>query len=161
MIKFLFTLIFVLSVELVFAQSQTSEVFSRKLSETDSLYLLAFKKYINHIDNYFNQKELNTIYLDYQDYLNFIPDSLDGHRIIKLWIPNRRKYFKKSKNNLRLVKIFPLTIEDKKFRISIVPYFAKLNKRNQLDLALSNWTRVYFTYDNGRLIFEKIENGGI
>ena len=127
------------------------------MSETDPLYYIAIEKYIVEIDSFYNkysqQKQLKKIYIEYQDYLLKIPDSINGYEIIKIGLGNR--------NKLRYVKIFPLSITDGKFNITLIPYFAELKKGGNLFLSLSDWTKVLFEFKNERLIYEKTENGGI
>ena len=122
-------------------------------------------KYIVEIDFFYNkhshQKLPKTIFIEYQDYLSKIPDSINGYRIQKIGLGNREKVFKENKNELRLVKIFPLTLEDGKFKITLIPYFAELKRKNHLFLSLSDWTNVLFEFEDGHLIYEKTENGGI
>ena len=135
------------------------------MSETDSLYLIAIEKYVLEIDSFYNkysqQKQPKTIFIEYQDYLSKIPDSINGYRIQKIGLGNRKKIFRKNKNELRYVKIFPLTLKDGQFSITLIPYFAELKKRNHLFLSLSDWTKILFDFKNERLIYNKTENGGI
>jgi hypothetical protein len=135
------------------------------MTETDSLYLTAMEKYTVEIDSFYNKysqkKQPKTIYIEYQDYISKIPDSINGYRIQKIGLGNRKKIFRENKNELRYVKIFPLTINEGTFSITLIPYFAELKRKNHLFLSLSDWTRVFFEFKNGRLIYEKTENGGI
>lgn len=147
--------------------SQKNEPISEyfKLTETDSIYLKAVEKYIVEIDSFYNKysqtKQPNQIYIQYESYLSKLPNNINGYEIIKLGLKNRQKYFRKNKNRLRLVEITPLTIKDGRFQIILTPYFAKLKSRKKLDLALSDWTVVFFEFKNGKLIYKKTENGGI
>ena len=135
------------------------------MSETDSLYLTSIEKYVVEIDSFYNKysqiKQPKTIFIEYQDYLSKIPDSISGYRIQKIGLGNRKKIFRENKGELRYVKIFPLTIKDGQFNITLIPYFAELKRKNHLFLSLSDWTQVIFEFKNGRLIYEKTENGGI
>ena len=135
------------------------------MSETDSLYLTSIEKYIVEIDSFYNKysqvKQPKTIFIEYQDYLSKIPDSISGYRIQKIGLGNRKKIFRENKGELRYVKIFPLTIKDGQFNITLIPYFAELKRKNHLFLSLSDWTRVIFEFKNGRLNYERTENGGI
>jgi hypothetical protein len=143
--------------------NQNSELI--KLSETDSLYMISIEKYIVEIDLFYNKysqvKQPKTIFIEYQDYLNNIPDSINRYRIQKIGLGNRKKIFRKNKNELMYVKIFPLTINDGQFSITLIPYFAELKRKNHLFLSLSDWTTVIFEFKSGSLIYKKTENGGI
>ena len=123
------------------------------------------EKYIIEIDSFYNkysqQNQPKKIFLEYQDYLSKIPDSVNGYEIIKIGLGNRKKVFRKNRYKLRYVKIFPLSINNGQFDITLIPYFAELKKGKHLYLDLSDWTKVFFKFVNGRLIFDKIENGGI
>ena len=136
-----------------------------KLSETDSLYLTSIEKYIVEIDSFYNKysqvKQPKTIFIEYQDYLAKIPDSINGYRIQKIGLGNRKKIFKENKSELRYVTISPLTISEGQFSITLIPYFAELKRKNHLFLDLSDWTKVFFEFKNGRLIYDKTENSGI
>ncbi len=144
-------------------KNQNSELF--KMSETDSLYLTSIEKYIVEIDSFYNKysqiKQPKTIFIEYQDYLSKIPDSISGYQIQKIGLGNRKKIFRENKGELRYVKIAPLTIKDGQFNITLIPYFAELKRKHLLFLSLSDWTRVIFKFKNGRLNYERTENGGI
>ena len=148
-----------------FGQNENENSEYLKMTETDSLYLIATEKYVIEIDSFYNkysqQKLPKTIFIEYQDYLSKIPDFVNGYRIQKIGLGNRKKVFRENKNELRLVKIFPLTLDDGKFIITLIPYFAELKRKNHLFLSLSDWTKVFFEFKNGHLIYEKTENGGI
>ena len=144
-------------------ENRNSEYF--KMSETDSLYYTAIEKYIIEIDSFYNkysqQKQSKKIFIEHQDYLMKIPDSINGYEIKKVGLGNRKKVFRKNGNKLRYVKIFPLSITNGKFDITLIPYFAELKKGKNLYLGLSDWTKVLFEFKNGRLTYQKTENGGI
>ncbi|MGR3809684.1 hypothetical protein [Jiulongibacter sp. NS-SX5] len=135
------------------------------MSETDSLYLTSIEKYIVEVESFYNkysqEKPPKTIFIEYQDYLSKIPDSISGYRIQKIGLGNRKKIFRENKGELRYVKIFPLTIKEGQFNITLVPYFAELKRKNHLFLSLSNWNRVVFEFKNGSLNYERTESGGI
>jgi hypothetical protein len=136
-----------------------------KMTETDSLYLIAIEKYTNELDALYtkNTDEENDkiIYIQYESYLQLIPSEINGYEIQKLGLANRKKHFKANKNKLYLVEISTLRIENGRFSITLIPYFAELKRRKKLHLSLSGWTNVFFEYINGKLIYEKTENGGI
>jgi len=144
-------------------ENQNSEYF--KMTETDSLYYVAIEKYIVEIDSFYNKysnrKQPKKIFIEYQDYLMKIPDSINGYEIKKIGLGNRKKVFRKNRNKLRYVKIFPLSISDGQFDITLIPYFAELKRGKHLYLSLSDWTKVLFEFKNERLTYEKTENGGI
>lgn len=147
--------------------SQENESISEyfKLTETDSIYLKAVEKYIVEIDSFYNKysqtRQPSQIYIQYESYLSKLPNKINEYEIIKLGLKNRQEYFRKNKNRLRLVEITPLTIKNGRFQIILTPYFAELKSKKKLDLALSDWTIVFFEYKNGKLIYVETENGGI
>ncbi|PCJ91550.1 MAG: hypothetical protein COA50_16525 [Flavobacteriaceae bacterium] len=150
---------------LTYSQENESIPEYLKLTETDSVYLKAMEKYIIEIDSFYNKysqnKQPKQIYIQYENYLSKLPNRINGYEIIKLGLANRQEYFRKNKNRLRLVEIAPLTIKDGRFQIILTPYFAKLKSKKKLDLALSDWTIVFFEFKNGKLIHAETENGGI
>lgn len=148
-----------------FGQSEKQNSKSFKLTETDSLYYIAIEKYTVEIDSFYNKysnyKQPKIIFIEYQDYLMKIPDIINGYEIKKIGIGNRKKVFRNNGNKLRYVKIFPLSISDGQFDITLIPYFAELKRGKFLHLSLSDWTKVFFELKNGQLIYVKTENGGI
>lgn len=136
-----------------------------KLTEIDSLYLIAIQKYTDELDSFYQnnpeRKNPRVIYVQHEDYLRLMPVEINGYRIQQLGLNNRKKYFKENNNKLELVEISPLAIENGRFKISLIPYFAELKRRNRLDLSLSDWTNIYFLYKDGKLVYEETENGGI
>lgn len=135
-----------------------------KMTETDSLYLTALEKYILEIDSFYNkhseEKFPKKIFIEAQDYLLFLPSQVNEYKIQKVGLGNRKSIFRQNKNELILVKIFPLTLEEGRFRITLIPYHAELKRKN-LSLGLSDWTLIYFKFVDGRLEYEETENGGI
>jgi len=160
-------LVFVLVTMFSQAQKDTkpiSEYFT--LTETDSLYNLAIEKYTEELNLYYLKPlhrggNSKMIYIQNEDYLFKIPNEVNDYKIIKLGLENRREHFKKNKNRLSLVKISPLSVKGKLLFITITPYSAKLKGKRKLFLSLSHWTKVYFKFDDGKLIFDKTVNGGI
>lgn len=162
MIKRFICLLILLFPLLGFCQDQTNRY---QLTENDSLYLAAIELFTVEIDLFYNkygEKDFGDIlYLEYQDYLYRLPDTINGYKIIFLGLHNQRKHFKQQKNKLRYIKIRPLSFENDSFKIRLTPYFATLKKRKHLLLELSDYTDIYFRYENGRLIYDFSKNGGI
>ena len=146
-------------------QSESRNTKLQKMTETDSLYLIALEKYTVELDNFYykysKEKKPGVIFLESDEYLSKIPDSIAGYRIQEIGIENRKRIFRENGNKLKYVKVFPLTLEKGQFSISLIPYNAELNKKNNLLLGLSDWTIVFFKFENKRLIYEKTESGGI
>ncbi|WP_196888384.1 hypothetical protein [Aureivirga sp. CE67] len=154
--RFLHLLIFISICS--FGQNQNST--SLKLTETDSLYLTSIKKYIVLVESNYNkvvnEKQPKTIFVEDEDYLYRIPDSVNGYRIQKFSLGDS-KLFKKNNKELRYVKIFPLEIDKGKFKIPFVHFFAKLKKRNHLVITNINSSYVFFEFKNGHLIYDRTE----
>ncbi|MBC8755231.1 hypothetical protein H2O64_11140 [Kordia sp. YSTF-M3] len=149
----------------MYSQEKESILKYLQLTETDSIYLKAVEKYIIELDSFYNTYSQNEqpkkIYIQYEDYLFKLPYKISGYEIIKLGLANRKKHFRKNKNRLRLVIMTPLTLKDGRFQVRLTPYFAKLKSRKHLDLALSDWTIVFFEFKNGKLKCAETQNGGI
>lgn len=149
----------------VFCQDPSVSLNTNKMTENDSLYLIAIEKFTIEIDSFYNKYGdkyfEDKLYIAYNDYLTNLPDTINGYKIILLSLSNRKKHFKQNKNELRYIKITPLTVENGKFKITLTPYFAELKKRKHLLLGLSSWTRIYFEYKNERLKYDFSKNGGI
>ncbi len=149
------------------AYSQKKELIPKylQLTETDSVYLKSVEKYIIEIDSFYNKfsqiKQPKEIYIQYENYLSKLPKKISGYEIIKLGFANRKEHFKKNKNRLRLVEITPITLKNGRFQVILTPYIAKLKSKRKLDLALSDWTIVFFEFKNGKLIHVETKNGGI
>ena len=148
-----------------YGQNQDKTPDYLKMTETDSLYLIAIQKYTDELDSFYQsnpeRKNPRIIYIQHEDYLRLIPGEINGYKIHQLGVSNRKKYFKENNNTLELVEISPLAIQDGRFKISLIPYLAELKSRNRLDLSLSDWTNIYFLYEDGKLIYEETGNGGI
>ena len=136
-----------------------------KMTETDSLYLIAIQKYTAEIKTFFRKnperKKPKIIYIQNENYLRLITNQINGFEIQKIGIANRKKVFRENKNKLELVKVSPLTIENGQFKIGLIPYLAELKSKKRLNLSLSVWTNVYFNYVDGKLIYAETKNGGI
>lgn len=149
----------------MFCQDPSVSLNTNKMTENDSLYLIAIEKFTIEIDSFYNKYGdkyfEDKLYIAYNDYLTNLPDTINGYKIILLSLSNRKKHFKQNKNELRYIKITPLTVENGKFKITLTPYFAELKKRKHLLLGLSSWTRIYFEYKNERLKYDFSKNGGI
>jgi len=155
----------ILFVNIGFGQSDEVKMLF-KPTETDSLFITAIKNYTVELNSYDNQLTANgpnskIIYIQYESYLSRIPKTINGYQIIQLGLGNRKKHFRKNKNRLSLVEISPLTLKDGLFSITLVPYGAKLKRKQKLELSYSHFNRTYFKYVGGKLIIEKIENGEI
>ncbi len=137
----------------------------RKLTETDSLYLTAVKKFIVEIDSFYNkysqEKWPKTIFIQYENYLSNIPNTVDGYKIQFIGPGNQKKIFRQNDNHLRLTKISSLTLKDGQFRITLTPYYGEIKKRKHLYLSLSDWTVISFDFKNGHLTYRETKNGGI
>ena len=163
--KLHFLLVFCLFAKIAFGQSEeVNELFEP--TETDSLYILAIENYTKELDTVKSAVKLadensKIIYLQYESYLRRIPKNINGYKIIRLGLANRKKHFRKNKNYLTLVEISPLTINDGLFKITLIPYGASLKGKRNLDLLYIRYNATYFKYENGKLVMEKNESGGI
>jgi len=163
--KYLLIYLFLFVSNCSFGQNESQSSEGLRMTETDSLYLTAIEKYIIEIDSFYNKykkaKKHKTIFIEYKEYIDKIPESINRYRIQKIGLGNRKQIFKENKNKLRYVKIFPLKIEEGKFSITLIPYFAELKRKKHLTLGLSSWTIVFFEFKNDRLMYLKTENDGI
>jgi len=134
--------------------------------ETDSLYIESIKNYTIQLDSLYKKHpstewNSNIIYIQYESYLFRIPKVINGYEIVMLNNTNRKEHFRKNKNHLSLVEISALSLRDGLFYITLTPYGARLKGKNKLELSYSSYFRTYFEYQDGRLIFKKMESGGI
>lgn len=139
----------------------------------DSLYITALEKYSIEIDSFYSvygaqRAENSTIYLEFTELINQIPDSVLNRPIVVLTGENYKKIFRKNKNRLTTVRLFPMETKDELIEITLIPYHSQLKRtgikhRKRLFQELSDWTKVYFKYDRTEKIwkFEHTENGGI
>jgi hypothetical protein len=163
--KILISYILILVTFQLFGQTSESTPDFLQMTETDSLYLKAIEKYTVQIESFYNKylpsNRKKIIYINYEDFLTKLPKNINSYQIVLLDKGNRKEYFKKSKNKLRLVNVTPLSIKDKRFFISLTPYFAELKSRNKLYLSISDWTIIYFDWIDGKLVYAETENNGI
>jgi hypothetical protein len=141
---------------------------AQTFSENDSLYLIAFEKYEIQIDSFYtkysgNDSLYETIYLEYTDLLDSIPKQINGRELIVLTGTNFKKIYHENDKKLIHLQVFPMEINNGQIKITFIPYHGRLEKRNKLHLALSDWTRVYFKYDcrTNKWVYDRTENGGI
>ncbi|TMU55094.1 hypothetical protein [Flagellimonas algicola] len=139
-----------------FGQSdEVNDFFQPK--ETDSLYIKALENYIEQLED----SESKTVYIENENYLMRVPETIGGSEIVKLGLANRKAHFRKNKNQLTLVEVSPLTIEKGFFYITLVPYRAKLKGKKKMDLMYSHFHSTYFKFVEGKLVVHKTETGGI
>src|SRR5690554_2155084 len=71
-----------------FCQDPAYSLNTNKLTESDSLYLIAIEKFTIEIDSFYNKygdKDFeDKLYIAYNDYLNNLPDTVNGYKIILL-----------------------------------------------------------------------------
>jgi len=165
--RILFSIFLILTTFLTYSQEGENSEKYLKLTETetDSIYLKAIEKYTIEIDSFYNKysqsKHPKQIYIQNENYLPKIPNELNGYEIIKLKSTNIVEYFKGNSSEFYLVIITPLSFEDGRFYIRLTPYYTKINRDNELNLGLSDWTIIYFDLKDGKLTYTETENGGI
>jgi hypothetical protein len=141
---------------------------SQSTSENDSLYLIAFEKYAIQIDSFYlkyggDEDRYAKIYLETTDLFDSIPKFVNGKEVIVLNASNFKRIYRKNNNRLIHLKIFPMEIKEGQIEITFTPYHGELKRRKNLNLALSDWTNVYFSFDceNNSWYYDRTENGGI
>lgn len=141
---------------------------AQKVSQTDSLYLVALEKYAVEIDSFYTKyssepERYSTIFIEDNDLIRDFPDSISGYNVTVLTSDNWKKVYRENKKRLIHLKIFPIKIEDEFISVTLIPYHGELKRRKYLHLGLSDWTKVYFKQDcdSGKWSYVKTENGGI
>ena len=139
----------------------------------DSLYIEALEKYSIELDSFYSiygtkRAENSTIYLEYTELINQVPDSALNRPIVVLTGENYKKIFRENNNGLSTVRIFPIETENELIKITLTPYGSSLKRKGirlkkHLFKAVSCWTIVYFKYDMTEKTwkYHKTENGGI
>ncbi|SDK45454.1 hypothetical protein [Flavobacterium noncentrifugens] len=146
--------------------SQVNSKVKTELNETDSIYLKSIEKYLEQNVAYYKihfPKEIiyKTIYIQSEKFLEKLPAKLNGYQIIQVENKDLHKYFKNNKSQITLVQISSISIENSLFYITISPYSVEKKSKNKMKFILSDWTNVYFRFEGGKLVFNKIETEGI
>lgn len=135
---------------------------------TDSLFSIAFQKFAIELDSFYlkygnNSSSFETIFVEKNDYIDHIPTKIGNRKVVFLTAKNSFKIYKKNKNSIRHLKVFPMKLAGDTIEITFTPYYGKYKNRRTLSLALSDWTKIYFKFDcNSRTWkYLKSENGGI
>ncbi|MFT3793285.1 hypothetical protein [Flavobacterium sp.] len=158
-VTFILTISFLIP-NALFAQS------SWPLSENDSLYVKTIQEYIvehekrpyKYIPKNHVQK---TLYIDVEDWTPNLPNFISDYKIIIVTPKNRATHYKKNKNKLLTLSLFPLSIENKTFVIGINEFYSQMKGKSPKYLRIGMWTRTLFTYENGKLRYLKSEFGGV
>ena len=146
--------------------SQVNSEVKTELTETDSIYLKSIEKYIEQNVAYYKihfPKEIlsKTIYIQSEKFLEKLPAKLNGYQIIQVESKDLHKYFKNNKSQITLVQISSISIQKSLFYITITPYSVEKKSKNKMKFILSDWTNVYFRFENGKLVFNEIETDGL
>lgn len=132
---------------------QSKEPFTE--DETDALYLQAIENYTEYLDSLVSKK----IYIQDETYLTGIPKKINGHKIKKVGIEKRGKYFRRNPSHLGLIKISPLRLKDGLYVITLIPYQAEILRDGTLNYRRLYYHRTCFRYINGTFREEKTESG--
>ena len=124
--KHIFYLTLIICVNTIIGQSEEVKKFFEP-TETDSLFIEAIENYIEQLKH----NKPNTIYVQYENYLTRIPNTINEFKIVQLGLANRKDYFRKNKNHLTLVVVSPLTLENGFFHITLTPYAARLKGKRK------------------------------
>ena len=141
---------------------------AQSYSENDSLYLKALEKYSNEVDSFYikyseNKEQLAILYIDQTNLIKGIPGNIGGREVVIINNENLKEIYKKNNWKLIQTKIFPIEVKNGQIEITIIPYHGEMDKKGNLNLALIDWTNVFFEYDceKKKWIYYKTENGGI
>ncbi|MCZ2082878.1 MAG: hypothetical protein LC112_01305 [Flavobacteriales bacterium] len=154
--KIFLVLFFLLFSNIIYSQNT-------EIKNDNNIYLKAIKEYIKQIDefyksDFFSPNKHKVLLIQKETFLKNIPTKMDGYKIVEINESNKKKLF--GKKPKILVQIFPLKYENGRYFISITPYSVTFKKNNYTQ-TISDWTIVYFKDIDGKMTFEKTENGGI
>lgn len=130
------------------------------MSETDSLYQIAFDNYVEHIVDDDLEKSPLVFHIEYQRYCSMIGTKQKEYEIIWLRKNNRKKEIRKNNNELTYIQINALSFQNGEFHISIVPFKATI-KWGRINLSYSMTYTTYFKLNNNELIVDRFESNGI
>jgi hypothetical protein len=150
------------SIILLFALLSKAQV-----HESDKVYWTALEHYTKYLDTAYLQKstalvEKRTIYLKKQDFIDSIPEKVNGYPIILLTSENYKRLYKEHKGSLLQTVMFPVKVKGDSLEVTIVPYSGNL-KRNHLYLKVGGGTTITFLFDcvQHKLIVSKVNGWGI
>jgi len=134
-------------------------------NEGDKVYWVALKKFVSAVDTFYFKKMFSdkTIYLEKPEFVDSIPDVVDGYKIVLLTQMNKKKIYQAHKNKLIHTVLQPLQLVNDSLLIRVIPYRAHLEKHNHYFLGVSDGTTVYFKFDSDqkKYIVSSVKNWGI
>lgn len=137
--------------------------------ESDKIYWTALDAYTHYLDSSFNRNNANgqsvtkrAIYLKKQDYIDSLPERMNGYPVILLTETNYKKLYRDHQKSLIQTEILPLKVMDSLLQITIIPYHGKL-KANHLRLGVSDGVDVVFYYhcEKRRFLLKEVKGWGI
>jgi hypothetical protein len=138
-----------------------------QVQESDKVYWTALERYTKYLDTAYLQKstalvEKRAIYLKKQDFIDSIPEKVNGYPIILLTSENYKRLYKEHKGSLTHTIMFPVKVSDSTLEVTIVPYSGNL-KRNHLNLGVSGGTTITFQFDcvQHKFVVSKVNSWGI
>ncbi|PKV62892.1 hypothetical protein [Pontibacter ramchanderi] len=135
-------------------------------NDSKDIYLEALNKYTLHLDSLFagnRNHVINTIYLEIPDFVDSIPNKVNGYEIVVLTSKNIKQVYKTNNNSLTHTKLFPIKVENGRIVVSLIPYSGVRKRNGNLNLALGGGTQILFKYNcqNEYFEYERMVNWGI
>jgi hypothetical protein len=150
------------SIILLFALLSKAQV-----QESDKVYWTALEQYTRYLDTAYLQSssilvEKRAIYLKKQDFIDSIPERLNGYSIVLITSENYKRLYKDHKGSLLQTVMFPVKVKGDTLEVTIVPYSGNL-KPNHLYLKVGGGTTITFLFDcvQHKFIVSKVNGWGI
>jgi hypothetical protein len=138
--------------------------------DSDKVYWTALEVYTHYLDTAYHDKGVphippvtkRAIYFQRQDYIDSIPQRVNGYPIILLTSENYKKIYKDHKGSLTQTVMFPVRVKDNMLEVTITPYIGKF-KGSHLNLGVSNGVTVIFEFDcaQNKFIVSQVRVWGI
>lgn len=137
-----------------------------QVNDTKEIYVEALNQYTLHLDSLFagnRNHENKSIYLEIPDFVEGLPNMLNGYKIVFLTRENIKQEYKTNNNSLTHTKLFPIKVEKGKLVVSFIPYNGTRKWNGSLNLALSGGTQILFKYNcyEETFVYERLETWGI
>ncbi|PVY38207.1 hypothetical protein [Pontibacter virosus] len=145
------------SILLVYLFVVSTLVSSAQANEGNEIYSEALNQYTLQLDSLYagnRNHEGNTIYLEIPDFVNGIPNMVNGYQITVLTRENIKQVYKANNNSLIHTKLFPMKVEGGRMVVSFIPYSGLRKWNGNLHLSLGSGVQIHFKYDCQKESFE-------
>lgn len=132
-----------------------------KMTEIDSVYLIAINEYIKVMANE-SALNRNILHIRDDEYLWDLPDSINEFKLEYISsLDHLAKLMKKSKEEVDYIEVSSLYIKEGYFYIHISKSRTTLENRKRLYIGLAEWVIVKYALIEEKLVYQSTEIGGV